>query len=105
MSNRNVNGLTTSDWSMFEAVQRMPFDTALALKFDLLEGLSALRPAHRITYEGKVDEQWGKDKVQLHYYRQFGQGMLPYEYYLDDTHCLVMVVSAYRAYILKGWNV
>lgn len=55
-----------------------------------------------ITYEGKTEHHWGAEDVQLHYFRQFGQGMLPYEYFLDDSHRLVLVVSGYRAYILKG---
>jgi len=99
---RKLNGPTTSDWSLFEAAQRFPFKAGFEVNFDLLEGLSVLRPAQRITYEGHVTHRWGSGKVQLHYYRQFGQGMLPYEYYLDKTHRLVMVVSGYRAYILKG---
>jgi hypothetical protein len=102
LSTRKLPGPTSSDWCMFEAIQRMPFDNELKLKFDILEGLSALRPGHRLTYAGEVQHQWGKDAVKLHCFRQFGQGMLPYEYYLDDTHRLVMVVSGYRAYILKG---
>jgi len=101
-SSRKLQSWPTSDWSLFEAVQRFPFKSGFEVKCDLLEGLSVLRPAQRITYEGQITHQWGSGKVQLHYYRQFGQGMLPYEYYLDETHRLVMVVSGYRAYILKG---
>lgn len=99
---RRLEGVTTGDWCLFEAVQRMPFDRGFRAEFDVLEGLSSLRPGHRITYEGKTEHHWGAEDVQLHYFRQFGQGMLPYEYFLDDSHRLVLVVSGYRAYILKG---
>lgn len=101
---RKLPGTTTSDWTLFEAIQRMPAKPGFEATFNVLEGLSVLRPEHRIIYKELVTHQWGGEQVKLHYYRQFGQGMLPYEYYLDERHRLVMVVSGYRAYVLQRGN-
>ena len=37
-----------------------------------------------------------------HLFHQVGRGVLPYEWWLDEAHRLVLVVTGYRTYILEG---
>jgi len=92
-------GPVTSDWSLFEAVQRMP-RKGQSPTFDVLEHLVVPRPRHRIRYVGVEPVDWSGTSIKLHHYAQLGQGMLPYEYWLDTDRRLVVVATGARAYIL-----
>jgi len=89
----------TSDWCLFEAVQRLPFKSQPPVTFNMLEGLSLLRRDHQLHYRGVASSTtW--DGMTLHRFYQLGNGTLPYEYWLDEQHRLVLVVTHNRAYIL-----
>lgn len=92
--------LVTADWCLFEALQRMPFRANAARRFDLLEGLSVARRAQRIAYRGSGEAI--ADVGPSHWFQQTGSGMLPYDYWLDERHRLVVAVTFSRAYILDG---
>lgn len=97
---REVPSALTSDWCLFEAVQRLDFEDKPALTFNLLEGLGVLKEDQQLLYRGghrmKIN---GKD-MSLHRFDQLGRGILPCEYWLDDRHRLLMVTSMNKAYIL-----
>lgn len=86
-----------TDWGLFDAVQRLPFEARSVLEFDVLEGLGLLKKGHRLSYEG-ADTSPGTQT--LHRFCQIGPGVLPYEYWLDEAHRLLVVVTGSRAYIL-----
>ena len=89
---------TTSDWCLFEAIQRLAFDKRTSLSFDLLEGLSLSKTGHRLFYRGVYPTTF----LQLHCFVQLGSGILPYEYWLDENHRLLMAISMNKAYILDN---
>jgi len=96
---RQGSSRLTADWCLFEALQRLPFEKESHPVFDLLEGLSVLRTGHRLSYRGTVKLPPEGD-IMLHGFHRLGHGALPYEYWLDERHRLVMVVSLSRAYVL-----
>ncbi|MHC4327386.1 MAG: hypothetical protein ACYSWW_04600 [Planctomycetota bacterium] len=91
---------TTSDWALFEVVQRLAFDKRNSLKFDLLEGMSLSKLRHRLFYRGTYPMKTDGQSILLHCFGQLGSGILPYEYWLDDRHRLLAVISMNKAYIL-----
>lgn len=93
-------GAVTADWALFEAVQRLPFDPEAEYRFDVLEGLKLLKRGHRLRYTGPQEVRLGTETRTLHRFFQAGRGQLPYEYWLDEGHRLVLVVSAFRVYVL-----
>ena len=124
---RNASEAMTADWCLFEAIQRLPFenfdaDAAFNLSadlharttsqgriginnaeigpFDVLEGLNVVRTEHRIAYRGIDAAEIEGCGGRLHRFEQCGQGTLPYEYWLDENHRLIIVATGARAYIL-----
>jgi len=89
-----------ADWSLMEAVQRLPYEEMVPLHFDMMEGLSLLRPGHVLTYGGTETYLDGGREVLLYRFSQVGRGILPYEYYLDENHRLVLSITLSRAYWL-----
>jgi len=97
--NRKVSNNFTSDWCLFDAIQRLPFRKKENYEFDLLEGLTLFKEGHHLSYQGKFKEKFGKQFVYLHRFHQLGNGILPFEYWLDDSHRLVLITTGSRAYI------
>jgi hypothetical protein len=91
---------TASDWCLFEAVQRLAFDKRSSLSFDLLEGMSVSKPGHRLFYRGTYPMKVDGQSTPLHCFAQLGSGILPYEYWLDNRHRLLAVISMNKAYVL-----
>ncbi len=97
---RKVAGRLSCDWCLFEAVQRLKFDKKSSLTFDMLEPLSLLKEGQRLSYRGAHPMKIGTKDVSLHRFDQLGDGILPYEYWLDDNHRLLAAISMHKAYIL-----
>ena len=91
---------TTSDLSLFEAVQRLAYDKGSSVSFDLLEGMRLSKPSHRLFYRGVSPMKIEGQDIPLHCFVQLGSGILPYEYWLDSRHRLLAVASMNKAYIL-----
>jgi hypothetical protein len=84
----NGSDRVTSDFSLFEAVQRLPFAAPPAGTFDILEGMALRRAGHKLYSSGERS------------FHHTGRGLLPYQYWLDESHRLLVVVTQWRAYIL-----
>ena len=97
---RKVPTQLPCDWSLFEAVQRLKFKRESSLTFDLLEGLSLLKQDQHLSYGGGSQMTTGTRDVALHCFAQLGRGILPYEYWLDERHRLLLVTSMNKAYVL-----
>jgi hypothetical protein len=91
---------TAVDWCLFEAIQRLVFDKQSSLRFDLLEGMYLSKLRHRLFYRGVIPLKMNGRDISLHCFAQTGSGILPYEYWLDDRHRLLTVISMNKAYIL-----
>jgi hypothetical protein len=104
LSQQNRGSVTesaaASDWGLFEAVQRLDFDKKSSPQFDLLEGMSVSKSGHRLSYRGIYPMKMGTQSIPLHCFAQLGRGILPTEYWLDDRHRLLAVISMNKAYIL-----
>ncbi|MCK4958252.1 MAG: hypothetical protein KAT00_02610 [Planctomycetes bacterium] len=97
---RQMDGPVTSDWGMFEAVGRMEFDESRPVRFNLLEGLTLNKHEQKLRYRGIYTFDSGDGRQTLHWFTQVGHGVLPYDYYLDRYHRLVLVITGPRSYIL-----
>ncbi len=93
-------GRVTGDWCLFEAVQRLAFDKRTSFGFDMLEGMSLSKPGQHLSYHGTSPMKTNGESMPLHCFVQLGSGILPCEYWLDDRHRLLAVVSMNKAYIL-----
>jgi hypothetical protein len=91
----------TGDWNLIEAVQRPDWGMKTVLKFDLLEGLTRFKSDMELRYDGEYTFELGGKPFTTHRYVLTGRGILPYEYFLDENHRVVLVITFCKAYILK----
>jgi len=98
---RGVRQPLSADFCLFEAVQRLDFGKATALpSFSIMEGMTLFKTNQRLSCRGGCDFTTGGKAVKLHRFCRLGAGILPCEYYLDDNHRLLIVVTGARAYIM-----
>ena len=78
-----VIGPLSSNWSLFDAVQRLPFDSQTH-EFTMLEELELLKPEQKLSAGQTAEVALGGRMMKLHSFEQIGRGILPITYWLDD---------------------
>ena len=96
-----VTGRLSSNWSLFDAVQRLPFDSK-TIEFTVLEELELLRPEQRLSPGATAEVELGGRMVKLHSFEQIGRGILPITYWLDDSHRLIIATGGRRAFLFDS---
>ncbi len=99
---RKVPRPFTSNWSLLDAVHRLPGDEMKPLQFTLLEDLELVKRGQRLSFRESVEFDFGGGTQALHGYHQIGEGILPYHYWVDEHNRLLVVISGIRAYILDS---
>lgn len=92
----------TSLWNLFAAVPRLPFDGSASLSFDLFEEFDLHKPAQRLAYFGPQAVALGGRTLELHVYEQTGRGVLPWRWWVDAQHRVVLAAGGRRAYLLDA---
>jgi hypothetical protein len=90
----------TCFWNLFSVVQRLPFEAEPALCFDLFEEMDLHKPGQRLAYMGRQPFTAGGKTLNLHVFEQTGHGMLPWRWWLDDQHRVLLAAGGRRAYLL-----
>lgn len=89
----------SANWCVMEALQRWPAEDTSEADFDMLEELQLLRPGQRLAYRRTLEVPLAAGPLRLHGYEQFGQGLLPYTYWLDDQRRLLFAIGGLRSYL------
>jgi hypothetical protein len=97
---RRVPRPFTSNWSLFDAVQRLPGEQTKPLEFALLEDLELVKKGQRLSFREQIEFDFGGGAQTLRGYHQIGEGILPYHYWVDEHGRLLVAISGVRAYIL-----
>ena len=78
----------------------MKIEEETTIPFDMLEGLTVMKENQRLYYRGLRPTKMGSKQMSLHHFFQTGSAILPTEYWLDERHRLLAVISMNKAYIL-----
>jgi hypothetical protein len=104
VSKLSCKGRPSCDWCVYETVQRRAKQFTSSLTFDMLEGLERLKPAQQLIDRGGVNVKIGNSDRRLHRFDQIGTGVLPFEYWVDESLRLCLMVSMNKVYILDTEN-
>jgi len=90
----------TAAWLLFAVLPRLPFAVGPALDFDLFEEGELHKPEQKIAYAGEQTVALGGRKIGLHVFEQFGRGVLPTRWWLDEQHRVVLAASERHLHLL-----
>ena len=102
LSKLACKGRPSCDWCVYETVQRRANQFTGNLTFDMLESLERFKPGQQLIDRGRVNVKIGNSGRRLHRFDQIGTGVLPFEYWVDETSRLCVIVSMNKAYILDN---
>lgn len=97
-----VGPTLTSNWSLFDALQRLPRGEAPGAEFDMLEDLRLPRAGQHLAPEGPTELSMAGRTVRLYGFHQIGEGISLTHYWLDDQGRLLLALGKMRAYIWRG---
>ncbi len=92
----------TTNWSLFDAVQRLPLTPDPPLAFDLLDEAELFKANHTLYFRGTRSFPAGNAAASFHGFEQVGAGIYPQHYWLDDQHRLVLFTDGFRAFTLES---
>ena len=92
----------TLDWTLFDALQRLPTDQPTSWQLDIVEDCDLVRPRQRLSYAGPLAAKVAGKEMQLLGFLHYGIGTLPTHYWLDAQHRLLFAIHYFRAFILTS---
>lgn len=99
---RPAPSVFTSNFSLFDAVQRLSGASTPPVDFDLLEDLDLLKAGQRLSYWKSREFTVNSQTLSLTGYTVVGGGVLPYRFWVDSNNRLLFVLSGIRSYILDS---
>jgi hypothetical protein len=90
----------TSNWSLLDAIQRLPVKAGRKVDFSMLHELDQLKNFQRLSCQGAVTPKLDGKEMALMAWHHTGEGILPCIYYTNQEGRLVAAVSGIRAYLL-----
>ena len=98
-----VDGPVTGNWTLFEALPRLRGGDIEPATFDLLEDFEVLKRHHRLGRWGRVTADLGGQTVALQGYRQIGDGILPTDWWLDESGRVVLALAGLQGFALNPY--
>lgn len=98
---RKSRGSVSHEWSLIDAIQRLPRAPFPMLRFSMLTYDGRLLPDQTLTYKGPVEIQAAGSPVRLHAYEHLGTGVLPWIYYTGESGRLLIAASGLQAWVFE----
>jgi hypothetical protein len=99
-----LEGAYSNEWTLLEAVQRLPGEQTPSLRYTLIDEYDLLQPSHRLAYRDQVVVPVKSSSLKLHSYCDLGAGVIPTTYWVDEHHRLVFVCTGLQVYALNATN-
>ena len=93
----------TSNWSLFDAVQRLARPSGASLRFTQLDAGDAPKPNQVLAFYQSADLQYrwpGAPNLRVHGFLQVGEGISPQVFWVDDRGELLFLLSGLDALVL-----
>jgi arylsulfatase A-like enzyme len=89
-----------SSFTLFDAIQRMSLENLTSLDFTLLDELDKVKKNHSIRFKEETTIQYADKERAVKQYLETGEGLLPWEYFVDFEGRLLLAIIGMRTYVL-----
>lgn len=99
-----LDGLYSGEWTLLDAVQRLPGNRTRDLSYTLIDEYDTPLPGHKLGYWDKAQVTFRSGAAHLTSYLDLGPGVVPTVYWVDEHHRLLFVCSGISVYALRMTN-
>ena len=92
----------TTNWLLFDAVQRLPKDQTTPITFAMLDHFDQIKKDQKLTFRTNTVIKYKDKDHQLYAYQQVGTAVTPVVYWVNNQGRLLFVISGFEAYILEN---
>lgn len=92
----------TCKWCLFDVIQRLPYDEAEPIKFDIIDEFDQVKKDNILSFYGKTEQIIDGKMQKLTAYLLTGRGVLPTIYFRDEYARLLFVVAGLEIYMLTS---
>lgn len=97
-------GVYSNEWTLLEAVQRLPGNRTSELNYTLIDEYDTPQPAHKLVYRARAQVSVNSGPLELTGYCDLGHAVVPTTYWVDEHHRLVFVCTGLMVYALSATN-
>jgi hypothetical protein len=97
-----LDGPYSNEWTLLEAVQRLPGEQTKGFDFTLIDDYDAPEPGHRLAYRGKAQVKLRSSPEPLTGYFDLGRALVPTTYWVDRHQRLLFVCTGLMVYALSA---
>lgn len=94
-----ATSVLTTEWGIFDALTRLPFSPGVRHTFTLFESLAKTKAEQHLEFTGTQSFRLGSEEVRLHRFQQWGRGVLPTDYWVDDERRVWLRIDCNRCLI------
>lgn len=99
-----LDGAYSNEWSLLEAVQRLPGEKTQNMHYTLIDEFDTPQPAHTLAFRDKVNVRLKDSPSLLTGFCDLGTAVVPTTYWVDENHRLIFVCSGLTVYALNMTN-
>lgn len=100
----SIDGPYSNEWTLLEAVQRLPGKQTKDLDYTLIGEYDTPQPGHRLAYRTHAQVTFASGPAQLTGYYDLGPAVVPTVYWIDEHRRLLFVCTGLVVYALNATN-
>ncbi len=99
-----LQGPYSNEWTLLEAVQRLPGESMKATPYTLIDEYDTPQPDHTLAFRARVHLETADGPLHLIGYYDLGRAVIPTVYWVDQHGRLIFVCTGLVVYALSATN-
>ena len=99
-----IRGLYSNEWTLLEAVQRLPGESMKKIDYTLIDEYDTPQPEHTLAFRTRAQLNVANGPLHLIGYYDLGRAVIPTVYWVDQHGRLIFVCTGLIAYVLTATN-
>ena len=99
-----INSPYSNEWTLLEAVQRLPGESMKTIHYTLIDEYDTPQPDHSLAFRTQAQVAAANGPLRLVGYYDIGRAVIPTVYWVDQHGRLIFVCTGLVAYVLTATN-
>jgi hypothetical protein len=99
-----IHGPYSNEWTLLEAVQRLPGESMKQIHYTLIDEYDTPQPGHSLAFRTRANISVANGSLHLVGYYDLGRAVIPTVYWVDQHGRLIFVCTGLVVYALAATN-